>query len=391
MPWMQDGIDAAEAKAIDEIRWLARSSRTAALSLVMIGWVRDDISDEEAEAIDALVGTNSGPAMSAAVAKPWVEDGISSTEKDALLSLWRLGGEDSKRYLEMPFLHEFNPHDAVALKVLAWLARDKSDVYRKVTTSAPFEEGLTDTWAIVVTTLGSALRVDGLLDRALDPTSVNVERRIVTLPISGDISLAFVRIDVDGSGKSIEIAQDVLVEVESVMGMALPTAHVGVLVADGGWWGHNSGTHVAIRPLEDQDPDTDSSGSYGLQHLLTHEFAHYYWRGHQAWIDEGIANTLADLHELRVAGRDVFSERSFGCKESAIRDIDEDSHRTCPYDLGTQLFTELHGALGDAKFREALRALYLMDGKLGIAELRRALEGEGEEVLAIIDRWYLGE
>ncbi len=393
MPWMQDGIDEAEAKAIDEIRWLAQTSRTAAWSLVGFSWVRDDIGQGEAEAIDVLVGTNHVPAQESAIQTPWVEDGISPKEKDALRALWRLGGEDADQLLGMPFLYWVEPHDAVALSVLASLASSERDTYRKVTSSQPFEDGLTDEWAIVVTTLRSVLedKAEGLLERALDPASVSVERRSVSLPLSGDVSLAFVRIDVDGSGESIEIAADALDEIESVMGMPLPTSYVGVLVADGGWWGHNSWTHVAIRPLEDEDPDTGSSGSFGLRHLLTHEFAHYYWRTHAIWVDEGIANALADLHELRVAGRNTFAERRFGCQESAIQDINKEAPGTCYYDLGTQLFVELHGVLGDTRFREGLRSLWLMEGRLGIDELRRAFEGEGAVALNIINRWYFGE
>lgn len=387
LPWMQDGIDEAEAKAIDEIRWLARASSAAALSLVGFGWVRDDIDQQEAAAIDTLVGTNHGPAAASAVAKPWIADGISPTEKDALQTLWWLGDEDAERFLGMPFLGSLETSDAVALSVLLWLSRNE-DMYRKVTTTQPFADGLTDEWAIVVTTLSSVIHSDDLLGKVFDPASVTVETSTVSLPLAGDVAISFVRIDVDGSDESIEIAKDVLVEVESVMGLPLPTTYVGVLVADGGWWAHNAWTHVAMRPLEDEDPDTTSKGSYGLRHLLTHEFAHYYWHSNATWIDEGIANALADLHELRVAGRNTFAERRFACQESAIQDIDEDAPGSCFYDLGTQLFIELNGALGDGPFREGLRALYLMEGRSGIEALRKAFESGGTEALSIINRWY---
>ena len=29
-----------------------------------------------------------------------------------------------------------------------------------------------------------------------------------------------------------------------------------------------------------------------LQQGLAHEVAHYYWRGNEDWIDEGLANTI---------------------------------------------------------------------------------------------------
>ena len=132
------------------------------------------------------------------------------------------------------------------------------------------------------------------------------------------------------------------------MAAPLPTAFVGVLIADGGWFGHNAGSHIAIAPEYDDTPMLE----FGLRHLFMHEIGHYYWSGNKSWIDEGIANTLADLFELKVAGQNTYQEYNFDECQATIEDVDAGAsvYSLCNYDLGTQLFMELSGALGQERF-----------------------------------------
>ena len=73
---MQDGIDGTESDAIQSMLYIAVTSRSVVSSLLSLGWVRDDISADEAEAIDWINNMSGAEGMSAVVALGWVQDGI---------------------------------------------------------------------------------------------------------------------------------------------------------------------------------------------------------------------------------------------------------------------------------------------------------------------------
>ena len=74
--WIQDGIDGTESEAIQDLLYIAVTSRSVVSSLVSLGWVQDGISDDEAEAIDWINNMSGAEVMSAVVALGWVQDGI---------------------------------------------------------------------------------------------------------------------------------------------------------------------------------------------------------------------------------------------------------------------------------------------------------------------------
>ncbi len=73
---MQDGIDGTESEAIQSMLYIAVTSRSVLSSLISLGWVRDGISADEAEAIDWINNMSGAEVMSSVVALGWVRDGI---------------------------------------------------------------------------------------------------------------------------------------------------------------------------------------------------------------------------------------------------------------------------------------------------------------------------
>ena len=81
--------------------------------------------------------------------------------------------------------------------------------------------------------------------------------------------------------------------VEEAMGLSLPTSHVIVLLDDTGviadFAGVNYGQAIAYLRKGEDGTDWDRAG---FRKGMVHEVAHYFWRGNEDWIDEGITNTI---------------------------------------------------------------------------------------------------
>ena len=74
--WVRDGIDGTESEAIQDLLYIAVTSRSVVSSLVSLSWVQDGIGTDEAEAIDWINNMSGAEVMSAVVALGWVQDGI---------------------------------------------------------------------------------------------------------------------------------------------------------------------------------------------------------------------------------------------------------------------------------------------------------------------------
>ena len=194
---------------------------------------------------------------------------------------------------------------------------------------------------------------------------------------------------------------------ETYMGLPLPTTYVALVYADSFYaWdspaGANYSDHIVISPEYDLSPNTED---WFPSLLIAHELSHYFWTGNSDWIDEGIAEVLAILIENGYSGRPVVATEDHQCAavatiaalESRLRARgNADALEDCSKYLGEHLFLGLHRELGDSRFGEGLRRLYLQSqgpgGELGIEQVRsafktgdKALDASVERVIA---RWY---
>ena len=176
--------------------------------------------------------------------------------------------------------------------------------------------------------------------------------------------------------------------VENFMGQKLPVQAVNLLFAEAvtpNFVGTNYGSSIAISPEHEKNPDH-------LQGSLTHEVAHYYWRGQQNWMDEGMSNLIEWYQQYRE--NDAPANIAYPCsyaknlKELETLNPPKSSPAFyCNYSLGERLFLDLLFTMEDQPFIEGARKLYQIatdsDNEAGIQAVQRAF-GDTERT----NNWY---
>ena len=254
------------------------------------------------------------------------------------------------------------------------------------------KDGITDDEAPIVSMLYGALEdAPDLVDTLLAPEATIVERRTVDLPLAGEVELAIVRTR-PGARRSIGLLENAVREAESLMGVPLPTRYVGLLYEDflGPWAGANFGTHIAIGTR--YDVDDDSFAADIAPRFIAHEVAHYYWSGNAAWIDEGLADTMATAIENRRVGAPLNVNAPCPFAQS-LKELEKlapeqgDDAFICNYSLGERLFVSLLRTLGEDAFWERARSLYAAPPGAGIKAVRQAFGADASDVIAL---WHEG-
>ena len=394
MEWMADGVSDAEMGFMIGLFRIAGASRAVAESVLAMPWVADGVSDAEADFTVGLIdiAESSAAAAESIISLPWVADGVSDTEAGAAIGLGRIASVDADaaaRVGDMPFLQTLEDADVAALYSLSGLtASQLADALSR----PMLRDGITDDEAPIISVLRHTLKeAPNRVDRLLDPDSTTVERRTVELPLAGEVDLAIVRTR-PGARRSMDLLENAVREVESLMGEPLPTRYVGLLfenALDPWAGGTNFGTYIVIRPKHDTRE--------GSPHLIAHEVAHYYWAGSADWIDEGMAELMASAVENRRVGTPINLTNTPCRFARSLKDLEalapkrgEDAF-SCNYSLGEGLFVSLLRTLGEDAFWEGARKLYAAslraDDGAGIEEVRQAFGPEASDVIA---RWYEG-
>ena len=411
LSWIQDGIDGTESGAIQDLLYIAVVSRPVASSIVSLGWMQDGIDDVEAGAIDWMNNVESAEVASSIVSLGWVEDGIKDTEVElieALASIADKDAEEALRIVGMPFLETIEPPDISAMESLRQLAAFKPSAFLSVMSHATLRDGISDDVTPIVATLdGVAGTNPDLIDVLLETTRVLLERRIITLPLTGDVVLDIIR-TAPGAARSMDLLEHSVRGIEEYMGSPLPTTYVGLLYENavyGSFAGTNFGTHIAILPKYDIDDDSQEAQFSGS--AIVHEVAHYYWSGNEDWVDEGAADFIASIVEGARTGQligvtnppcgyasSITELKSLGISRGGIE-------FRCNYSLGERLFVDLYLTLGDERFRQGLHALYLASEieddaddrrstSVGIEQIREAFRSDDGAESTVIARWYNG-
>ena len=339
--------------------------------------------------------------------RSWAQDGITSNEADLILSLQGRPAEDALRFLEMPFLESLEGWEADAIGDL----RFEDGSYRLYPDVSPtLSDGITDDEAIRLAALSivNHERLESLAPAILDPERASLAQRSVSLPLSGDITLAVIEV---GSGASVLLdALERIVRVqEEFMGVPLPTSYVVLLIAD----------------ANDKKGSARSSGVITADPYLTiplntiaHEAGHIYWSGGGGWIREGGAMLMETITMNAIFS--PYGPRTItGCAlatnigefEQVVDDLYASEpmsaldtiHRSgCSYSLGQGLFLDLYRELGRDTFRQGFARLHthfspgLKYGESSIIYVRVAfVDDAAPEAAAIaervIDKWYNGD
>ena len=396
---------------------LSRQNPAAALAIQTLPWIADGIAAAERAAAAALVNLAFGsePLLGDLLDKPWVNkvDHFPelATALTALQGIAALEPAAARRIAAMPFLKSLEPADVAALESLAQLASAYRETFGRILAHPSLAGGIDDDGAKVAAVLAGVHRHNpALLNRLLNGEQVRLEERVIDLPQSGPLTLAIIRLE-PGNPGSMDLLETAVRFAADYLEEPLPRRYIALLFAAAVpdySAGANFGTHIAVRPQYDSPAAGGALAEGGLSpdsgRALAHEVAHYYWAGNAPWLDEGAAELLAALF---VASRwgDNPQPNHYPCAGAAgLRDLAAADYAggaagdQCPYALGERLFLDLYRALGAADFREGFRRLYREidagGGASGIAAVRRAFSGVAPaaqgRVEGIIDRWHKG-
>lgn len=417
VPPLSPGPPPAGYAELPKAAALSRQNPVATLALQALPWVADGIVAAERDAAAALVNiaVGSEPLLWDLLEKPWVNQVDHfpelATALTAVQGIAAIEPAAAQRIAAMPFLNTLVPADVAALESLAQLAAADRETFGQTLAHPSLAGGIDAEAAKIVAVLAGVHRHNpALLPRLLNGEPVRLEERVIDLPQSGPLTLAIIRLE-SGNPGSMDLLAAAVRFAAAYLEEPFPRRYVALLFAAAVpdySAGANFGTHIAVRPEYDNAAAGGALAAGGLAQssgrALAHEVAHYYWADNAPWLDEGAAELLAALF---VASRwgDNPQPNHYPCAGAAgLRDLAAADYAwgaagdQCPYALGERLFLDLYRALGAADFREGFRRLYrelsTEGGATGLAAVRRAFSGidpaARERVERIIDRWHNG-
>jgi len=377
----------------------------------------DGIAEPEKEMAQGLVhlATLYEPAFNGLMGNSWTRESPGPSERTVVRGILSIAHQDETvalRLTSMPFLSELEAADAAAMTSLRLLAHFNARDFQRVMSHPTLRAGISDDWAKIVALLnGVSLTNPGLIYVLLDPDRVILEERRVTLPRAGSVDLAIVRTG-PGAERSMDLLELAVRHAEAFMAEPFPAGYVALLFENavvGSFAGTNFGTHMAVRP--EYDVDDGSHEAESVPHTIAHEVAHYYWRGNRDWVDEGASEFMASIAESSRTGRPARASNPPCGHVSTIQDLEGlNAARSsdafgCNYSLGERLFADLYRGLGEARFRQGLRNLYLLSQieddddaqagtPVGIDDIREAFSAAADHATPLVDvtvaRWYDG-
>ena len=404
-PWVQDAINETEAEFLDFFEDLDHGNQSLAAQVIGFPWPRDSIMESELEAIKQLYwlsrqedGGHSTANLEVVLSIPWVQDAINETEAEFLDFFEDLDQDnetEATAVLAMPFLKSLEPDDVLALRGVERLG-DK-DLLSALMSHPTLRNGITDTQTTLITA-ASTLRDAEEIRRMLNPGYASIESLSSGTKLTPNLKVSIIRTGTNSQPWTAEGVRDAVEIAERTMQLPLPVSHLIIVLNDKAfaenYGGANFGFAFGYDPEDEQPRDTDN-GHY-FQSGLVHETAHYFWRGHADWIDEGIADTFEYMYGVDNGVSQWLLERPRrkNCEAHDLEMLTElnpeqedlDQFR-CNYYLGQSLFLELLENLGTNEFNKGLRELYRLslaakdaDETPGIDEVRQAFHDQAEVV-----------
>ena len=420
--------------------------------LELLPWIRDGLQPGERVDYDYLVRlADKYPfAMSKALDKNWLQDGVARTEFAVIESLGLLSADSLVRIIPMPFLERIDPADPNAAAALQQLENDSRDDFQRIMAHPTISDGIDDEEAKIVTLMyGTNKYRQELVEPLLSGTDVYLEERSIQLPLAGETLLAIIRVQEGHPNRLMDYLEIGTRNMEMFVGEPFPTNYMALLLPrfhldeepEGVW----RGTHTtqSFRYGDQYWQNPDSGEIWAGQ--LAHEIAHYYFgswfgvggpSGHmRTWMAEGSAmflgnslsekvrvgrpvapklapchsaKTIAELDARKIAQPATIAER-YADMDRTEKDGPQnaDDRWLCNYTLGEGLFIDLYQELGEETALRGMGNLYrktLRDDpsddcegtRAEICHLRHAFhtavpQGDAARVKAIIDKWYYGE
>ena len=456
LPWVSDGVTGLEQEAVDALTYIGGYHVNDLSSVLRLGWVRDDITEVEESTLNWLsqvslftyLGHSSAQNAATIINLPWFRDGVNDFEAETVRSLAWLGNEDdasgvditeavaSLRWfrdginqtehdlllwlayldywseeaavavVDMPFLSSIELDDVLALRSLERLAYSQDGRLDAVLTHPNVRDGITDDETTLLAATG-AIRGVSEVRRILGPGNARTEVVFERTKHTPNLKISIIRTGTQPRQATIDDIRDSVEFVESIMNRPIPVSHIIVVVDDSavteGYGGTNYG--FAFSVLSDDEQHETPYDTFDFRSKIIHETAHFFWRGHASWIDEGVANTVEYLYGVDAGVSPGLRKQAHrdGCEAHNLEMLtewdsssEEQGRYGCNYFLGQLLFHELFEELGRKAFSQRLQELYRLslDTKddpeaetPGIFEVREAFPGQA----AVVDKHWSGK
>ena len=331
-----------------------------------------------------------------------MQDGLTDEEKlliDDLLYLGIKNLSQLETVVGLPFLVSPSTSGFLAAQAIWELAH--ADLLQEVLDHPAVQESSEDEWPILVIAAATIVnptqdKIHQLLDTA------RVQQRESSTEHSPMMLVSVVRTGESKPG-TIDLILEMVEWVEGFMGLPLPTDHVVVVLDETavseGAAGDNHGVAVSFLPKY-EDPIDAWTWSH-LHGGMRHELAHYFWRGNEAWLDEGGASIIDSYYKKTHGSSSAqVKPRRGGCEAHDIEMLMQwapgfsSEQFGCNYYMGELLFHDLMAKLGKEPFAAKMRELYALTLSQrragvnpGIDEIRQVFSDQSD----IVEHYWSGK
>ncbi len=388
-------------------RWLKQNHPALYRQIQELTWVADGLSERERETIDELlyIGAGTISNLHKTLALPWVQDSITETEYDFIYYLKGLGydnPEAATAVITMQFLETLEADDVLTIRGMA--ASDDNGLLSIILDHPALQNGITDADTTLVTAVSLINDADEIR-RMLNPGYAAVETLSAGTELTPHLKISIVRTGSQARPETAPFVRDAVEFAERTMQQPLPVSHVIVVLNDYtvppglDFVGTNHGYAFGYKPEYEQEQD--AYGKHNFQSGITHEVAHYFWRGNEDWIDEGLANVAEYVYGFaKGISPGLLKPRRNNCEAHDLEMLSEwnpgkgDPQFHCNYYLGEMLFLDLLENLRQERFNEKLREFYRLSleeneagNSPGIAEVRQVFREQAD----IVEKHWSGK
>lgn len=301
---------------------------------------------------------------------PWARDGQTPAERATLAWLGLLQEYNpglTSALTRMPFLQDHTPGDRHAIATLTRISYRAPEDANAIVNARAFADGggLDNSEAKIVAVMGMPYADGNTALLEWLPEYGTLEEQSATGQYGNPLHFSIVRVAVSRQdSKLMQAATSATRHAETLMGQALPTDFVGILVADGDGLGSNNSVSIRVDARFDGTAYSDRA----RQRLVAHEIGHYWWSAsyeHDHWLSEGAAEYIGAYSVWsRFGDNDVYGHRWPCPYYRTIEHLRADAPQygsygsVCNYSLGEQLFISLDRRMTTAAFNAAFRSLY---------------------------------
>ncbi len=317
---------------------------------------------------------------------PWIRDGVSLSETSGILSLWKLehlGSDifqsvvrqqwvaDGLTVYESSAIRSFEQLVIAARNIKALEDYPWHEEYVLTIPDKPFMRSIGPSDAALLRSTQQLLQEGGMRERPdllsaiLESGETQIEERLITLPLAGEVALSVVwptglepdrtlRFGVSAS-RTMDLLEEAVSAAEEFMGLPFPQRSAVVLIHN--FPGGGPPAHGGREAFVLVDPSVSDS-----EYIVRHEVAHAYWAAGASWIVEGGAEFITSWTSGNMPDYVSPSCMHLNTMYDFMRAFRRDGHyeyHGCNYTLGEGMFVDLYSNLGEETFRGGFTNLNL--------------------------------